>query len=113
MASTAKRAQSRVEAVVLRRFREVLAGRRISQVELAERVELLSPVAGRLLPGGRLLVVTTALTDDSFSRHFDLLLRAQQGEAQLPDIAVLGEQLVLVEGAGGHVGQRATRRHQG
>jgi hypothetical protein len=33
------------------------------------------------------------VTDDSFSRHFDLLLRAQRGAAELPDMDVLGHQL--------------------
>jgi hypothetical protein len=53
----------------------------------------LSALSDRLRPGGRLLVVTTALIDDSFSRHFDLLLRAQSRAAELPDLRTLADQL--------------------
>lgn len=74
-------------------FDLVLLANVIYCVPLAERVALLTALAERLTSGGRLLLVTTALTDDSFSRHFDLLLRAQRGDAQLPDIDVLVEQL--------------------
>ena len=58
-----------------------------------ERVPLLRAVAERLEPGGALLIVTTALSDAPFSRHFDLLLRAQQGEMELPAIDILADQL--------------------
>jgi len=51
MEQQAKRAQSRVEAAVLRRFREVLAGRRISQTDLAERVGLSRVQLNRILNG--------------------------------------------------------------
>jgi SAM-dependent methyltransferase len=58
-----------------------------------ERVPLLRDVAALLAPGGRLLVVTTVAEPVLFSRHFDLLLRAQEGELQLSDADVLAEQL--------------------
>jgi predicted O-methyltransferase YrrM len=58
-----------------------------------ERVPLLRAVAERIEPGGAVMVVTTALTDAPFSRHFDLLLRAQVGEMELPAIDVLADQL--------------------
>jgi SAM-dependent methyltransferase len=58
-----------------------------------ERLPLLGDVAGLLAPGGRLLVVTTVAEPGSFSRHFDLLLRAQEGRLQLPDGATLARQL--------------------
>lgn len=74
-------------------FDLVLLANVIYYVPLAERAALLTALAERLRPGGRLLVVTTALTDDSFSRHFDLLLRAQRGAAELPDLTVLADQL--------------------
>ena len=74
-------------------FDLVLLANVIYYVPLAERVALLRALAERLAPGGRVLLVTTALTDDSFSRHFDLLLRAQQGAAELPDMEVLAQQL--------------------
>lgn len=74
-------------------FDLVLLANVIYYVPLAERVALLTALAGRLAPGGQVLVVTTALTDDSFSRHFDLLLRAQRGAAELPDMDVLADQL--------------------
>ena len=74
-------------------FDLVLLANVIYYVPLRERVALLTALADRLGPGGRLVVVTTALTDDSFSRHFDLLLRAQSGSAELPDLGELTDQL--------------------
>ncbi len=58
-----------------------------------ERVELLSAVARLLAPGGALVVVTTAAGPQLFSRHLDLLLRAQDGRMELPDVDVLLGQL--------------------
>jgi SAM-dependent methyltransferase len=58
-----------------------------------ERVPLLRAVAGLLAPGGTLLVVTTAAVPQLFSRHLDLLLRAQEGDLQLPDAGSLVRQL--------------------
>lgn len=75
------------------KFDLVLLANVIYYVPLGERVALLAALAERLAPDGRVLLVTTALTDDSFSRHFDLLLRAQQGAAELPDMEVLAGQL--------------------
>lgn len=74
-------------------FDLVLLANVIYYVPLAQRVQLLEALSSRLLPGGQLVVVSTALTGDSFSRHFDLLLRAQAGGAELPDIDVLRAQL--------------------
>ena len=54
-----------------------------------ERTALLADVAGLLAPGGTLLVVTTVATDRLFSRHFDLLLRAQEGGMSLPGAGAL------------------------
>jgi SAM-dependent methyltransferase len=59
----------------------------------AERVPLLGTVAGLLAPGGQLLVVTTVADESLFSRHFDLLLRAQEGDMQLSDAGALTDQL--------------------
>jgi SAM-dependent methyltransferase len=59
----------------------------------SERVPLLRAVAGVLAPGGTLLVITTAAMPQLFSRHLDLLLRAQEGEMQLPDAGALVRQL--------------------
>ncbi|MGY1702751.1 class I SAM-dependent methyltransferase [Geodermatophilus sp. SYSU D00766] len=59
----------------------------------AERVPLLRAVADRLTPGGSALVITTAATRQLFSRHLDLLLRAQEGDLQLPDGETLVRQL--------------------
>ncbi len=56
----------------------------------AQRVPLLRDVAGLLAPGGMLVVVTTVAEPNLFSRHVDLLLRAQDGELQLSD----GDELV-------------------
>ncbi|MGY1640068.1 methyltransferase domain-containing protein [Geodermatophilus sp. SYSU D00703] len=58
-------------------------------VPAAERVALLRAVAGLLVPGGVLVVVTTVATPHLFSRHFDLLLRAQEGAMELPDAGAL------------------------
>ncbi|MGY1604344.1 class I SAM-dependent methyltransferase [Geodermatophilus sp. SYSU D00815] len=59
----------------------------------AERVMLLRAVAGVLAPGGTVLVITTAATPQLFSRHMGLLLRAQEGDMQLPDADSLVRQL--------------------
>ena len=58
-----------------------------------DRTGLLRSVAERLEPQGTLMVMTTARTDDLFSRHFDLLLRAQEGRMGLPDMDELSSQL--------------------
>lgn len=60
---------------------------------LDERVPLLRSVADRVVVGGAVVVVTTALTDATFSRHFDLLLRSQEGAMGLPDLDQLRDQL--------------------
>lgn len=75
------------------RFDLVLLANVIYYVPATERVELLTSLGQLLDPGGRLVVVTTALTDDAFSRHFDLLLRAQGGGMGLPDMDELAGQL--------------------
>jgi len=68
-----------------------------------ERVEFLGTLAGLLAPGGTLLVVTTEAAPDLISRHFDLLLRAQEGEMQLPPAAELRAQLTAAGLAPGPV----------
>ena len=65
----------------------------IYYVPVDERVELLQAIAGRLAPGGALVVVTTVAGPRLFSRHFDLLLRAQEGRMELPAVDVLLAQL--------------------
>ncbi len=75
-------------------FDLVLLANVVYYVPFAERVTLLRSLAERLDRGGRLVLVTTALTDDSFSRHFDLLLRAQVGDLELPDVDALQGQVV-------------------
>jgi predicted O-methyltransferase YrrM len=74
------------------RFDLVLLSNLVYYVPLEDRVAFLRSFAERLDAGGRVVVVTTALTDDSFSRHFDLLLRAQTGALELPDMDVLAQQ---------------------
>lgn len=74
-------------------FDLVLLGNVIYYLPLFERVHLLRTVAERLEPGGAVMVVSTALSDATFSRHFDLLLRAQEGDMELPDMDVLADQL--------------------
>jgi cyclopropane fatty-acyl-phospholipid synthase-like methyltransferase len=83
--------------------REHLAGRSGYDVALlanlvyylpvGERVALLRLVRDVLAPDGTVVVVTTVLEDNAFSRHFDLLLRAQDGEMQLPTVDELVGQL--------------------
>ena len=58
-----------------------------------ERVELLRAVARLLAPGGALVVVTTVAGPQLFSRHLDLVLRAQDGRMELPAVDVLLGQL--------------------
>ncbi|HJX45377.1 MAG TPA: class I SAM-dependent methyltransferase, partial [Geodermatophilus sp.] len=65
----------------------------IYYVPVEERVELLSAVARLLAPGGALVVVTTVAGPQLFSRHLDLLLRAQDGRMELPAVDVLLGQL--------------------
>jgi SAM-dependent methyltransferase len=74
-------------------FDLVLLANVVYYVPFDDRVPLMSSLADRLTSGGRLVVVTTALSDDSFSRHFDLLLRAQAGRLELPHIDTLCRQL--------------------
>lgn len=75
------------------RFDLVLLANVVYYVPFDERTELFRTLAQQLLPGGRLLVVTTARTTERFSRHFDLLLRAQTGERELPDMEQLAGQV--------------------
>lgn len=65
----------------------------IYYLPVADRVPVLRAITDLLSPGGTLVVVSAALDDSMFSRHFDLLLRAQEGQMQLPDFDVLSDQL--------------------
>ena len=65
----------------------------IYYVPVDERVELLRAVASLLAPGGAVVVVTTVAGPQLFSRHLDLLLRAQAGRMELPAVDVLLAQL--------------------
>jgi SAM-dependent methyltransferase len=65
----------------------------IYYVPVDERVELLRAVARLLAPGGALVVVTTIAGPQLFSRHLDLVLRAQEGRMELPAVDVLLGQL--------------------
>ncbi len=65
----------------------------IYYVPLAERVEVLRKVAGVLAPGGVLVVVSSVIARSVFSRHFDLLLRAQGRGMELPVVEELLGQL--------------------
>jgi SAM-dependent methyltransferase len=65
----------------------------IYYVPVDERVELLRAVARLLAPGGALVVVTTVAGPQLFSRHLDLVLRAQEGRMELPGVDVLLGQL--------------------
>jgi SAM-dependent methyltransferase len=65
----------------------------IYYVPVDERVDLLRALARLLAPGGALVVVTTVAGPQLFSRHLDLLLRAQHGRMELPAVDVLLGQL--------------------
>ena len=65
----------------------------IYYVPVDERVELLRALARLLAPGGALVVVTTVAGPQLFSRHLDLVLRAQEGRMELPAVDVLLDQL--------------------
>jgi SAM-dependent methyltransferase len=65
----------------------------IYYVPVDERVELLRAIALLLAPGGALVVVTTVAGPQLFSRHLDLVLRAQEGRMELPAVDVLLSQL--------------------
>jgi hypothetical protein len=60
---------------------------------MSERVDVLRGVADLLAPGGTLLVATTVASPQFFSRHFDLLLQAQEGQMELSDAPTLADQL--------------------
>jgi SAM-dependent methyltransferase len=74
-------------------FEFVLLANVLYYVPMAERVGLLRRIAGLMTPGGVLFLVTTVATPQFFSRHFDLLLRAQEGEMELSSADVLAGQL--------------------
>ncbi len=71
----------------------VLLANVVYYVPVEERVALLRDLAGQLTPGGILLLVTTVAASSPVSRHFDLLLRAQEGAMELPEPEVLTGQL--------------------
>ena len=58
-----------------------------------ERVDFLRGVADLLAPGGTVFVTTTVAAPQFFSRHFDLLLQAQEGQMELSDAPTLADQL--------------------
>jgi SAM-dependent methyltransferase len=62
-------------------------------VPVDERVDLFRAIARLLAPGGALVLVTTVADERLFSRHLDLLLRAQDGRMELPALEVLLGQL--------------------
>jgi SAM-dependent methyltransferase len=74
-------------------FDLVLLANVVYYFPLEDRVSLLRSLADRLTPGGQLLVITTVPGTEPFSRHFDLLLRSQAGNLELPAIDVLCRQL--------------------
>lgn len=65
----------------------------IYYVPVQERVDFLREIAATLAPGGLLVTVSTVIGPALFSRHFDLLLRAQAGQMELPVAEQLTDQL--------------------
>jgi SAM-dependent methyltransferase len=74
-------------------FDLILLANVVYYLPIGERVQLFRDVAGLLAPGGTALIISTAATPHLVSRHFDLLLRAQEGEMELPDVDTLVGQL--------------------
>jgi SAM-dependent methyltransferase len=74
-------------------FDFILLANVLYYLPMSERVPLLRAVARLLSPGGVLFVVTTVAAPQFFSRHFDLLLRAQEGEMELSTADELAGQL--------------------
>jgi cyclopropane fatty-acyl-phospholipid synthase-like methyltransferase len=58
-----------------------------------ERTAFLSRIAGLLNPRGALLIIITVASPGLTSRHFDLLLRAQDPRLELPSVPELIQQL--------------------
>ncbi len=71
----------------------VLLANVIYYVPAASRAAFLRRLRDLLAPGGTLLVITTTATPALFSRHFDLLLRAQEGTMELPELGALRDQV--------------------
>jgi predicted O-methyltransferase YrrM len=74
-------------------FDLILLANVIYYVPIGERVQCFRDIAEILSPRGTVLVISTAATPHLVSRHFDLLLRAQEGEMELPDVDTLVTQL--------------------
>ncbi len=64
---------------------------------LGERTAFLRTVASALRPGGTLVLVTTIAEAEAFSRHFDLLLRAQGRGMELPEADALRDHLAQAD----------------
>jgi hypothetical protein len=65
-------------------------------------VSFLRGIADLMAPGGVVFLVTTVAAPQFFSRHFDLLLRSQEGRMKISDADRLVGQLA---DAGFHVGR--------
>jgi SAM-dependent methyltransferase len=74
-------------------FDLALMANAVYYVPRVDRAGLFRSIAGLLRPGGRLVVVSTEAAPQLFSRHFDLLLRAQEGAMELPEPVELAGQL--------------------
>ena len=89
--------QTDVERFLLERpgetFDFILLANAVYYIPVEDRVVFLRALADRLEKGGRLVVVTTTPMTDPFSRHFDFLLRSQEGALELPETQTLCEQL--------------------
>ena len=70
-------------------FDVVLLANVVYYLPTPDRTAFLRSLADLLAPGGRLLVVTSVAEPSAFSRHFDLLLRAQSGAMALPTVGDL------------------------
>jgi SAM-dependent methyltransferase len=79
----------RALAVMPEEFDLALVANVVYYLPEPDRVPVLRAVAERVRRGGVVLVVSTTLEDSVFSRHFDLLLRAQEGAMGLPSTDLL------------------------
>lgn len=71
----------------------ILLANIVYYLPLTRRVPLFKELGKLLSEDGTLLITTTAAMPDPFSRHFDLLLRAQGQGMELPETEPLRQQL--------------------
>ena len=74
-------------------FDVVVLANAIYYVPFPDRTALLRDLASLMTDRGVLVLITTTASEDTFSRHLDLELRAHRSGMELPDVDDLTEQL--------------------